>query len=90
MTWHYELVAVLRLRLTPDQRRSIERLAARERVPAEDAVLRAVEQALARRDATVDFPPGTPFHGVDDLLDGIGDGPADLSTNRAYRDGLGK
>ncbi len=79
----------LRLRLTTEQRRSIERLAARERVSAEDAVLRAVEQALARESAS-DFPPGTPFYGLEDLLDGVGDGPTDLSTNRAYRDGLGE
>lgn len=76
----------LKLRLTAEQRRTIERLADRERVSAEEAVLRAVEQALA---GEPESPPGTPFHDVGDLLAGIGDGPPDLSTNRAYLDGLG-
>lgn len=76
-----------RLRLTPEQQQAIERLAARDRVSAEEAIVRAVEQALAAEASA--FPTGTPFHGLDDLLADLGEGPADLSTNRTYLDDLG-
>lgn len=87
------------LRLTTEQRQAIELLAERERVSAEQAVIRAVERALragpsdsdeerASREAAA-LPEGTPFHGLADLLDGIGEGPADLSTNEAYLTDLG-
>ncbi|ARA93348.1 hypothetical protein AWN76_009365 [Rhodothermaceae bacterium RA] len=78
-----------RLRLTPEQCRAIERLAARDQVSPEEAVIRAVEQALAAEADASAFPPGTPFHGLDDLLSTLGEGPADLSTNRSYLDDLG-
>ena len=76
-----------RLRLAPEQRQSIERLAARDQVSAEEAVVQAVESALQTKPSA--FPPGTPFHGLDDLLSDLGDGPPDLSTNQAYLDDLG-
>ena len=78
-----------RLRLTPEQQRAIERLAEREHVSVEEAVLRAVEEALAARHDASAFPAGTPFHGLDDLFADLGEGPSDLSTNRAYLDDLG-
>jgi len=77
----------LRLRLTAEQRRAIERLAARDQTSAEEAVLRVVREALAA--APSDYPEGTPFHGFDAHLAALGDGPADLSTNPSYRDDLG-
>lgn len=78
-----------RLQLTPAQRQAIERLAAREQVTVEEAILRAVEQALGTEADASAFPAGTPFHGLDHLLADLGEGPADLSTNRAYLDDLG-
>lgn len=81
--------ADVHLRLTPEQRRAIERLAKRANISVEEAVLRAVEQAIATEADVSAFPAGTPFHGLDDLLADLGDGPADLSTNRAYLDDLG-
>jgi hypothetical protein len=80
--------ADLRLRLTTEQRREIERLAARERISAEEFILRAVRQVLSSVSSS--FPMGSPFHGFDAALEELGDGPADLSTNRAYRDDLGR
>lgn len=81
--------ADFRLRLTPEQRRTIERLAERDHISVEEAILRAVEQALATEAEASAFPVGTPFHGLDDLLVDLGDGPVDLSTNPAYLDDLG-
>ena len=81
--------ADVRLRLTPEQRRAVERLAKRDQVSVEEAILRAVEQALAAEGETSAFPAGTPFHGLDDLLSDLGEGPTDLSENRAYLDDLG-
>ena len=78
-----------RLRLTPEQQQAIKRLAARDEVSPEEAVVRAVEMALATETGPSAFPPETPFHGLDDLLAELGEGPADLSTNRAYLDDLG-
>lgn len=81
--------SALRLNLTPEQRRKIELLAHQQQISAEEAVLRAVEHALATEEKPSLFPVGTPFHGLDDLLVNLGEGPADLSTNRAYLDELG-
>ena len=81
--------SALRLNLTPEQRRKIELLAHRQQVSPEEAVLRAVEHALATEEKPSSFPVGTPFHGLDGLLADLGEGPADLSTNRAYLDELG-
>lgn len=81
--------ADFRLRLTPEQRRTIERLAKRDHVSVEEAIVRAVEQALATGGEETSFPAGTPFHGLDHLLADLGEGPGDLSTNRAYLDDLG-
>ena len=81
--------ADVRLRLTPEQRRAVERLAKRNQVSVEEAILRAVEQALAAETEASAFPVGTPFHGLDDLLSDLGEAPADLSTNRAYLTDLG-
>ncbi|MCH7976460.1 MAG: hypothetical protein IIC18_07910 [Bacteroidetes bacterium] len=78
-----------RLRLTPEQQQAIKRLAARSRVSAEQAIMQAVEQALANTNEASSFPEGTPMHGLDDMLSALGEGPVDLSTNPEYLDGLG-
>ena len=88
------------LRLTAEQRRSIEQLAARERVSAEEAIVRAVERALGETAGSADaesgsqtdydVPAGTPFHGLEALIASTGAGPEDLSTNPAYRSDLGR
>lgn len=85
------------LSLTAEQRRAIDLLAERERVSAEQAVIRAVERALlsepgseeSRRSEAAALPEGTPFHGLADLLGGVGDGPSDLSANKDYLADLG-
>ncbi|GIV58677.1 MAG: hypothetical protein KatS3mg042_1590 [Rhodothermaceae bacterium] len=79
----------IRLRLTPEQRQALERLARRAHLTVEEALLQAVEQILAGDAGASAFPVGTPFHGLDAMLDDLGEGPEDLSTNRAYLDDLG-
>lgn len=78
-----------RIRLRPDQRRTIEQLAERDQISVEDVILRAVDQVLAALPGDSQYPAGTPFHGLDHLLDEVGDGPEDLSTNKAYLDDIG-
>ena len=87
------------LRLTAEQRLAIEELAERERISAEQAVIRAVERALradldegSERAVSTkedDLPEGTPFCGLAGLLDGVGGGPEDLSANGDYLADLG-
>jgi len=79
----------IRLHLTPEQKRAVERLATRDQLSTEEAIIRAVQQALDADGDTSSFPEGTPFHGHDDLLSNLGEGPPDLSTNKNYLDDLG-
>jgi hypothetical protein len=79
----------LNLRLTAEQRRAVDELAARERVSAEQAVMQAVEQALRQPSEAAELPEGTPFYGLGEMLSGVGDGPQDLSTNASYLADLG-
>ncbi len=75
------------LRLTPEQKQKIERLAACEGTSAEEAVLRAVDAALA--EAPVEPQPGSFLEAVAEVV-GTVEGPPDLSTNARYMDGLGQ
>ena len=76
----------LTLRLDARQRAAVRRLAAREGVSEEEAVLRAVEQADEGHSAPV---PGSLLEAFGDAV-GSFSGPPDLSTNKAYLEGLGE
>lgn len=71
----------LTLRLTAHQREAVRRLAEREGVSEEEAVLRAVEQAGEDRTPSMLELAG-------DLIGSI-EGPPDLSTDKAYMEGFG-
>ena len=77
------------MRLAPDQRRAIERLAEARGVTMKEAVLDAVRQQLADF-AAADEPyvPTGRLKGAEHLI-GTFDGPVDLSTNPAHMDGYG-
>ena len=82
------------MRLAPDERRQIERLAEARGTTMKDAVLDAVRQQLAdlaRRDAQEDEPyvPTGRLKGAKHLIGSI-DGPEDLSTNPAHLEGYGE
>jgi hypothetical protein len=75
------------MKLTPEQKRKIKRLAEREGTSAKEAVLRLVEQALAHE--TPSAPAGSFLDGIEDLVGSI-EGPADLSSNPKYLEGFGR
>lgn len=66
------------MKLTPEQKRKIKRLAEREGTSAKEAVLRLVEQALAEEN--VGAPSGSFLSGVEDLIGSV-EGPINLASN---------
>jgi hypothetical protein len=75
------------MKLTPEQKRKIKRLAEREGTSAKEAVLRLVEQALVA--APVPAPPGSFLSGIEDIV-GTVEGPVDLASNPRYMEGFGR
>ncbi|HLT48239.1 MAG TPA: hypothetical protein VK002_13475 [Rubricoccaceae bacterium] len=74
--------STLTIRLTARQREAVRRLAAREGVSEEEAVLRAVEQASEAA--------GPSAYDLIKPFIGSFEGPSDLSTNKAYMEGYGE
>lgn len=77
------------MRVSGAQREEIERLAQLERTTMKEAVLAAVRRRLSEID-----PPGPPPGSVLERLEeagavGLFEGPEDLSTNKAYMEGIG-
>lgn len=75
------------MKVTPEQKRRIRRLAEREGVSAKEAVLRLVDRALA--DDPIAVPPGSFLDGIQHLIGAV-EGPTDLSTNPKHMDGFGR
>lgn len=75
------------MKVTPEQKRKIKRLAEREGTSAKEAVLRLVERALA--DEHVEAPEGSFLSGIEHLVGSV-EGPADLLTNPKYLEGFGR
>ena len=79
------------MKVTPEQKQKIKRLAQRQGLSAKEAVIKLVEEALAReqRPAPLEVRPGS-F--LDDIEDSVGtcEGPEDLATNPKYMDGFGR
>ncbi len=78
------------MKLTPEQKEKIKRLAAREGTSAKEAVLRAVEDALG-----AEVPPAKPgsfLEGIEDLIGSVGteEGPVDLASNPKHLEGFGR
>ena len=78
------------MKLTPEQKLKIKRLADREGTSAKEAVMSLVEQALQS-----DAPkpqPGSFLEAVEDLVGTIGteDDPTDLATNPLHMEGFGR
>jgi hypothetical protein len=79
------------MRLAPDQRRAIERLAEARGVTMKEAVLDAVRQQLA--DLAADDEPYVPtgrLKGAEHLIGAVRSGVPDLSTNPAHMEGYGR
>jgi hypothetical protein len=75
------------MRLTPEQKRKIKRLAEREGTSAKEAVLRLVEQALSEE--PLHARSGSFLDGIEDLIGSV-EGPVDLSSNPKYMEGFGR
>ena len=83
------------MRLTPDQKAQIERLADRRGSTQKDAVMRLVEQAVAEeeeKEEPIEAQPGSFLEAAGDLIGSIDDPdvPADLSTNPKHMEDYGK
>lgn len=78
------------MRLAPDERRQIERLAEARGTTMKDAVLDAVRQQLADLAAQDEpYVPTGRLKGAEHLV-GCIDGPEDLSTNPKWMEGYGE
>ena len=75
------------MKLTPEQKDKIKRLARRRGVSQKQAVMDLVEQQA--RQLPDDAPRDSFLNGIEHLS-GIVDGPSDLSTNPDHLDGFGK
>ena len=78
------------MKLTPEQKQKIKRLAQREGTTAKDALLRLVDQALMAESPLPE--PGSFLEAVQDLVGSVGteEGPVDLASNPAHMRGFGR
>ena len=74
------------MKVTPEQKRKIKRLAAEEGTSAKEAVMRLVEKAHSNADS--DTPKGSFLDGIEDLVGSL-EGPEDLSSSERYLENLG-
>lgn len=77
------------MRLSPHERRQIERLAAARETTMKEAVLEAVRHRLGEIAEPFRAEPGSVLDGLEDII-GSAEGPEDLSANRAYLEGYGR
>ncbi|MEM8558622.1 MAG: hypothetical protein AAGG50_12440 [Bacteroidota bacterium] len=75
------------MRLAPEERRQIERLAEVRGMTMKDAVMEAVREHLADVDAP--YVPQGRLKGAEDLIGSFRSGLGDLSTNDAHLEGYG-
>ena len=75
------------MKVTPAEKRKIERLAAREGTTQKEAVLRCVEEGLSHEPFKA--RTGSILDRVEDLIGSV-EGPRDLSTNPKYMEGFGR
>jgi hypothetical protein len=78
------------MKVTPEQKQRIQRLARRQQTTAKEAVLRLVDQALAQEaDEEIPVAPGSFIDGLEKLVGSVS-GPEDLSTHPRHMDGFGR
>ncbi|MFQ5570371.1 MAG: hypothetical protein ACE5G0_11890 [Rhodothermales bacterium] len=75
------------MKLTPEQKKKIKRLAERDGISAKRAVLNAVDLAL--EEPYPKAQPGSFREGMEEFVGSI-EGPADLSTNPKHMEGFGR
>ncbi len=75
------------MKVTPEQKRKIRRLAEREGTSAKEAVLRLIEDALSVDN--IDAPQGSFLSGIEHIIGSV-EGPPDLASNSKYMNGFGR
>ncbi len=80
------------MKLSPEQKRLIKRLADREGTSAKEAVLRAVQKALAAEELPITPEPGSILDLTQDLTGSVysADMPDDLASNPNHMEGYGR
>jgi len=80
------------MKLSPEQKRLIKRLADREGTSAKEAVLRAVQKALAVEELPITPVPGSILDLTRDLAGSVHstDMPHDLASNPSHMEGYGQ
>lgn len=76
------------MRLSPHERRQIERLAKAQGKNMKEAILEAVRKQLDQLDTATRTEPGSVLCGLEDVI-GSAEGPEDLSSNKKYLEGYG-
>ncbi len=77
------------MRVTPEQKRKIERLAQRKGTSQKEAVLALIEDAVENDEEPIVPRPGSFLDKYRDII-GSCEGPSDLSTNPKYMEGYGQ
>lgn len=77
------------MRLTPTERRQIERLARVQGATMKDAIMEAVHKRLGEVDASEPFAPTGRLRGAEHLIGAFRSGLGDLSTNPDHLEGYG-
>jgi len=81
------------MKVTPEQKARIKRLAQREGTTAKEAILRLVDGAMQEpveaAGNTVSARPGSFLDGIEHLIGSL-EGPPDLSTNPRHLEGFGE
>ncbi len=79
------------MKVTPEQKQKIKRLAQREGLSAKETVMKLVDDALNgdQPDTPIVIQPGSFLDGIEDIV-GAGEGPPDLATNPKYLEGFGR
>ncbi len=77
------------MRVTPEQKRKIERLAQRKGTSQKEAVMALVEEAVEDDEEPIVPRPGSFLDKYRDII-GSCEGPPDLSTNPKYMEGYGQ
>jgi hypothetical protein len=75
------------MKLTPEQKRRIRRLAEREGTTAKEAVLRLVDQALGEGAGAQ--AGGSFLSGIEHLIGSV-EGPSDLASNPEHLESFGR
>ncbi len=77
------------MRLTPEQKRQIERLAEKRGTTQKDAVMELVEEAVAEAEEPLEVRKGSFLDGIEHLI-GFCEGPRDLLRDPDHMRGYGE